>query len=417
MAEVLQGLLCSLSAGAPRLSGFCLPHSSRAARPPRLSGLPAPLGASQPPGPPPAGAACPVHSPVRGRCGRPAHCSLRAGALPAPVPAPPGPAAPARRLRGSSAATAERPPRGGSASAAAPATAVPRPPRPARPLPAPSPLPSRRGRGRSDRGSVVLRRRGRAPPRRSPPAPLSAQRRQNKAPGPGPGAGPSPGPGPGAGPGPGPGRGPCPGPGPGPAQPGPARPGVRRCGRAEHRARAAGSSSGSVPGAGTYTVRPALAALTSRRIRPRQDVPQPLRYAGVPLPPSLRYGRPLRYPPRSGALLCGGRPGVSLRRPPGAAAAPVPRSPRGALGGRRRVGAGSARRLLLKPDPAPPSAPRSPHRPHPRPATRARRHSAAPERPRAGVRGDGTAWRGTKERGSSLGEKDGTEGQEGLEPG
>ncbi|XP_055657396.1 translation initiation factor IF-2-like [Falco peregrinus] len=144
---------------------------------------------------------------------------------------------------------------------------------------------------------------------------------------------------------------------------------VRRTGRGRR-----GSRSGPVPGAaGTYTVRPAPAALTSRRTRPRRDAPQPRRYPGA-LRYRGRFATAGLSGTRSSPVPCRAAAAPVFRRAglPGAAAAPVPRSPRGALGGRRRVGAGSARRLLLKPDPAPPSAPRSPRRPHPRPATGAR---------------------------------------------
>ncbi|XP_056184404.1 collagen alpha-2(I) chain-like [Falco biarmicus] len=187
---------------------------------------------------------------------------------------------------------------------------------------------------------------------------------------------------------------------------------VRRTGRGRR-----GSRSGPVPGAaGTYTVRPAPAALTSRRTRPRRDAPQPRRYPGA-LRYRGRFATAGLSGTRSSPVPCRAAAAPVFRRAglPGAAAAPVPRSPRGALGGRRRVGAGSARRLLLKPDPAPPSAPRSPRRPHPRPATGARGRA----RPRSspGQRGGVAGARGTEGPGSSGGEKVvGAEREEGLEP-
>lgn len=145
---------------------------------------------------------------------------------------------------------------------------------------------------------------------------------------------------------------------------------MRMCGTSVEGGEAAGADRS---GAGTYTSRPALAELTSRTIRSRRHVPQPHRYPGTAA---------LWCRDRSGTA---GRPGtVSVFQCPLAPCPhpvlPVPRPPRAQLGGRRRVGAGSARRLLLKPDPAPPSAPLSPRRPHPRPATGARRRSAAPGR-------------------------------------
>lgn len=188
---------------------------------------------------------------------------------------------------------------------------------------------------------------------------------------------------------------------------------MRMCGTAVEGGEAAGADRS---GAGTYSSRPAPAELASRTIRSRRDVPQQRGYPGTPVPGALvptplRYRRPLRYlrcvPVPSGAVPPPRPPGA---RPPGAAAAPVPQPPRAELGCRRRIGAGSARRLLLKPDPAPPSAPLSPRRPHPRPATGARRQSAAPGRgPRRwvdvvgrGIRDTGREGAGEQRRGGGL---------------
>lgn len=216
---------------------------------------------------PPLGLLPLLPAPCTARCpgapGRPARRAPRAGALPAPAPLRSGPQPPP----GASAAPPPRPPRGGSAPAAAPR------PR-ARPVPLARCQRRPRCRGaageaapaagpwsRSGRGSVELRRRGRAPP----PRPIvcaaeaeqsdrswSESRSRSRS------------------------------------WSRPARPTVRRCRRAEQRASAAGQQEGVGPGAGTYTVRPALAALTSRTIRPRQDVPQPLWCPGAPVPRSLR---------------------------------------------------------------------------------------------------------------------------------
>lgn len=313
--------------------------------------------------------------------------------MPAPTLAPAllGPAAPARRLRGSFAVTAERPPRGGSASAAAPPAPrpSPRPHRPARPLPPPAPLPSRRGRGRSSRGSAVLRR-GR--PRPLPPPPPHCLRSGGRT-----------------------------------KRPVPVRPGPP-CGDADVRntgRRRRGNGCGSVPGAGTYAVRPALAALTSRRIRPRRDAPQPLRYPGAavsrcsgaaaaplllaaPVPPALRCP-PVPRPPR-----CSGVPASRCRGRPAAAAAP--RRDRRQAAGRRCLGAEA-------PAETRPSAALSPSLPPPPPSPPRHRSAPAERGPGAAPcrepwRWDGVAGQGARRgQGSSGGDRGCTEGKEGLQPG
>lgn len=346
----------------PPAVGVLPPRSSWAARPPprpptsgyggsRLGGLRAPPGASPPPGAAPR--RCPPPPELPG-VPQPAPRPLRSGPQPPP-----------------------------SASAAGPA---PAPSRPARPPPAPAPPPGEAGPA-ADRGA--------APPRARPPPPpqpivCAAQRRQNKAPGPGPALGPVP-------------------------------TGRTRCRCAERRARAAGwrGRLGPGAGAGAYTARPALPALTSRTIRPRRDVLQPRRYpvlrcrapSGTPVLRSLRYLWRRRYPRRAGALLCRGRPVFRGAGPP---LPPVPRSPRGALGGaaagRRWLGAeapAETRPSTALSPPLPPLPPPPPSPPRHRSAPAERGPGAAPgggPGRRDGVAGHGGA--GT-----------GTEGAEGLEPG
>ncbi|XP_041326259.1 basic proline-rich protein-like [Pyrgilauda ruficollis] len=224
--------------------------------------------------------------------------------------------------------------------------------------------PERRGRqrARSGRGSAVLRRLGRVPPfspAPPPPAPLSPRRRQNKAPGPGPGP-------------------------------------VPPCDDATVR----GSGRGRAPALGLT-----LRVPCRRRSHPAGSGPATTSRSlpAAPAPRSLQHRRPLQCPERSGA--------PPVPRPPRCGCGPAERS----AAGRRWLGAGSARRLLLKPDPAPPSAPRSLRRPPPRPAP----ERAGGARPRGGPgrasggAGGAPVWPGSKGPGSRIG----TEKEKGLDPG
>lgn len=217
-----------------------------------------------------------------------------------------------------------------------------------------------RQRARSGRGSAVLRRLGRVPPfSPAPPAPLSPPRRQNKAPGPGPGS-------------------------------------VPPCNDATVR----GSGRGRAPALGLT-----LRVPCRRRSHPAGSGPATTSRSvpAAPAPRSLQYRRPLQCPERSGA--------PPVPRPPRCGCGPAERS----AAGRRWLGAGSARRLLLKSDPAPPSAPRSLRRPPPRPVPEragGARPQGGPGRASGGA-GGASVWPGSKGSGSRIG----TRREKGLDPG